>query len=38
MLDFNKSLSSLAISILLKICKEENIEKLLAIIYDVIHN
>ncbi len=27
--DSNKSLSSLAISILLKICKEENVEKLL---------
>lgn len=27
--DHNKSLSSLAVSILLKICKEDNIEKLL---------
>ncbi len=35
MLDLNKSLSSLATSVLLKICKEENIEKLLALIYDV---
>lgn len=37
MLDLNKSLSSLATSVLLKICKEENIEKLLALIYDVIN-
>ena len=32
--DSNKSLSSLAVSILLKICKEENIEKLLNQIYE----
>ena len=32
--DHNKSLSSLAVSILLKICKEENIEKLLNQIYE----
>eukprot|EP01017_Pseudomicrothorax_dubius_P028770 TRINITY_DN3444_c0_g1_i1.p1 TRINITY_DN3444_c0_g1~~TRINITY_DN3444_c0_g1_i1.p1 ORF type:complete len:808 (-),score=249.76 TRINITY_DN3444_c0_g1_i1:153-2516(-) len=32
--DNNKSLSSLAISILLKVCKEDNIEKLLAQIFD----
>ena len=32
--DQNKSLSSLAVSLLLKLCKEENIDKLLAQIYD----
>ena len=32
--DQNKSLSSLAVSLLLKLCKEENIDKLLDQIYD----
>lgn len=33
--DNNRSLSSLAISILLKVCKDENVEKLLNQIYEV---
>ena len=36
MSDNNRSLSSLAISILLKVCKDENVEKLLNQIYEVI--
>jgi len=35
MSDNNRSLSSLAISILLKVCKDENVEKLLNQIYEV---
>jgi len=33
--DNNRSLSSLAISILLKVCRDENVEKLLNQIYEV---